>query len=183
MEEIQLSHQHIGRLCSAGNLLHEVQLRLERTSHSQGIPQKQSPQGPPDSLSPPWRCGRGAGSHLAQVHGTGLRGHPVFSFCSGGRRVRGEGLGWEGRERHSAREERRRWGICYLPEQVYWGKSHPESPIWCQSLEKPSPGAKSLEKPSPQAKDRQKTSPGAKALGENFTQCKFLEKTSLGDKS
>lgn len=44
LEEIQLSHQHVGRLRSAGNLLHEVQLRLGRSSHSQGIPQKQNPQ-------------------------------------------------------------------------------------------------------------------------------------------
>lgn len=74
-----------------------------------------APQGP---SQPPGGVGEVQGSHLAQVHGTGLRGHPIFSFCSDGRRVRGEGLGWEGRERHSEREERRSWGVCYLPEQV-----------------------------------------------------------------
>lgn len=73
----------------------------------------------PQGLShPPGGVGEEQGSHLAQVHGTGLRGHPVFSFGSGGRRVRGEGLGWEGRERHSEREERRSWGVSRLPEQV-----------------------------------------------------------------
>lgn len=44
VKEIQLSYEHVGRLSSGGNFLHEVQLRLGTTSDFQAIlPQKQSP--------------------------------------------------------------------------------------------------------------------------------------------
>ena len=125
-KEIQLSYEHVGRFSPSGNFLHEVQLRLGTTSDFQAVTPKAKPTALCSTLcsqgckskSGPKGVRKPRVSHLAEIHCAGLMAHPIFSFCSGGRRMRGECLGWWDKERHSGGGTKSNWDASPLPGQV-----------------------------------------------------------------
>ena len=139
-KEIQLSYEHVGRFSPGGNFLHEVQLRLGTTSDFQAI----TPKAKPTPLCSPLCsqvCKSKSGpkgvrkprvSHLAEIHCAALMLHPIFSFCSGGRRMRGECLGWWDKDRHSGGGTKSNWDASPLPGQVERGQSPAETFTCCQ---------------------------------------------------